>query len=528
MADLKRLVTALKNADADGDTEGAAVLAKAIRKIQNGSESPAPNSNDPSIPQPMPTVSPAMPPFLQGEKADQSYQSPIWPVSRSPEGNTSFDSNVGILGAIKSGLKVPGDVMAGKLDLNSPEATPRLLEAASLMSPLGVKARAGGATGLVESLAKPKPKIPTQKELEAAAAAGYKQANDLGIEYKGIALRNWARDTIDELNAEFKIAKNNPQVHNLLEEIAWSKTNALPGSETIALGNINELYKVLGKQAGNPDPSIAAAAQSVQKSLERFHSNLSPSDMVSGNTTPQIAAQILKDARGNRAAAYRSETMETLEKSIDRKSSSAGSGANKDNTTRQHLTSLLESRKKSRGLNAAETQAIDDVIKGRRSQNVLRYFGNALGGGGGMMILPNMVLGATAGYTTMGAAGLGAAALPPVLGKTFRSLANRGAAKEVKRIGEFMRSRSPLAEGRKVNPSPLRNVPEPAPTGSPLLAPPQAGPQMTQWPRPTGPVVKGALLGMMNDRTPPAQQLLNPKPGMTEQQIRLLLSRGGA
>ena len=44
MADLKRLVTALKNADADGDTEGAAVLAKAIRKIQNGSESPAPDS----------------------------------------------------------------------------------------------------------------------------------------------------------------------------------------------------------------------------------------------------------------------------------------------------------------------------------------------------------------------------------------------------------------------------------------------------------------------------------------------------
>ena len=44
MADLKRLVTALKNADADGDTEGAAVLAKAIRKIQNGSELPAPDS----------------------------------------------------------------------------------------------------------------------------------------------------------------------------------------------------------------------------------------------------------------------------------------------------------------------------------------------------------------------------------------------------------------------------------------------------------------------------------------------------
>ena len=506
----------------------AIAIAKAKAKV--AAQPPTSNSNDPSIPQPMPTVSPAMPPFLQGEKADQSYQSPIWPVSRSPEGNTSFDSNVGILGAIKSGLKVPGDVMTGKLNLNSPEATPRLLEAASLMSPLGVKARAGGAKGLVESLVAPKPKIPTQKELEMAANVGYQQAKDSGVEYKASALQGWAQKTIDELNAEFKIAANNPQVHNILEGLANPKVHPadIPGTGKIALGNINELYKTLGKQAGNPDPSIASAAKNVQKSLDDFHQALTPSDMVAGNSTPEIAAKIIKEARANRAAAFRSETMSDIATDVRRSSASVGSGQNVDNPTRQKLKNLLQSRKKSRGLNAAEKQAIDDVIDGRPTQNALRYFGNLLGGGGGILSVPNMAIGGTIGFGAMGPQGVALAAVPPLLGKTFRGLANRGAKKEVKRLDEMMRSRSPLAQNRGVEPVMLRTPDAPAPSGAPQLPAPQAGPQMTQAPRPTGPVVKGALLGMMNDKTPPAQQLLNPKPGMTEQQIRLLLSRGGA
>lgn len=487
------------------------------------------------IPQPMPTVSPAMPPFLQGKKADQSYvSSPMnpFPFSRDAEGKMNYlDPDAGLLGAVKRGLSVVGDTVTGKLNLNSPEATPRLLEAATLMSPLGVRARAGGATGLIESAVAPrKPKIPTQKELEAAANAGYKQANDLGIEYKASALQNWARQTIDELNAEFKIAENNPQVHNLLNKLANPKANPanIPGTERIALGNINELYKVLGKQAGNLDPSIASAAQSVQKSLESFHRNLSPSDMVAGNAAPQAAAAIVREARANRAAAFRSEEMEKLATNVRLRSSSAGSGQNIDNTTRQQLTSLLQSRKKSRGLNDAEKQAIDDVIMGRPTQNALRYFGNLLGGGGGILAVPNMGIAGTLGFGALGPSGIALAAVPPILGKGFRGAANMGAKKEVKRLGEFFRSRSPLAEQRNVKPVMLRTPEAPAPAGTPLLAPPQQSPAIMQAPRPTGPVVKGALLGMQQDRTPPVQKLLNTGQGMNEEQIRLLLARGGA
>ena len=114
-----------------------------------------------------------------------------------------------------------------------------------------------------------------------------------------------------------------------------------------------------------------------------------------------------------------------------------------------------------------------------------------------------------------------------MLGAGFRGTANKMAKGETKRLGEMFRSRSPLAQKRNVEPIMLRTPDAPAPSGVPQLPGP-AGTPMTSWPRPTGPVVKGALLGMQQDRTPPVQKLLNPSQGMTEQQIRLLLSRGGA
>lgn len=476
--------------------------------------------------------------MLQAPQADiPTPQAPVketkhgdfLPMSLTPEGEYEFNSDVGVLGAIKRGLSVPGDAMTGKLDLNSPEAIPRLLEAATLMSPLSAASRAGGATGLVESLVKSKPKIPSAKELKTAAEAGYKQADDLGIEYKAPAVQKWALQTIDELNAKSQIAENYPKVHNLLNKLAHPKRSAgdIPGTERVSLGIVGELYKELGRQAGNIDPAIAAAARNVQKSLDDFHQGLRPADMAAGNSTPQAAAAIVKEARANRAAAFRSETISDLEKTVQRRTSAAGSGRNFDNQTRSKLASLLESRKGSRGLNDAEKQAIDDVIDGRPTQNALRYFGNLFGGGGGIMSTAQMMAAGGVGGAALGPYGIALGAVPPILGAGFRGAANKMAKGETKRLGEMFRSRSPLAAKRNVEPIMLRPPNAPAPHGAPQLPGPQ-GTAMTSWPQPTGPVVKGALLGMQQDKTPPVQKVLNPSRGMTEEQIKLLLSRGGA
>lgn len=59
----------------------------------------------------------------------------IWPISRDAEGNVSFDSDAGILGAIKRSVMLPGDVMAGKVDPLSQEGIGRAAEFAGVFSP---------------------------------------------------------------------------------------------------------------------------------------------------------------------------------------------------------------------------------------------------------------------------------------------------------------------------------------------------------------------------------------------------------
>lgn len=452
-------------------------------------------AEQPDIPQPEVTEGPGT--------IDLSSTGTLWPVRYDKDDKASFDSDVGILGSIKRGLSLPGDVMTGKVDLEGPEATGRLLEAATMMSPLGAASRAGGAVMLPTPAAKPK--IPTQAELKAAASAGYQQAEGLGAEYSSQSIKNWALQTIDELNGKSQIAENYPEVHKLLNKLADP-----PKDSTIRLGVIGELYKELGRQAGSIDTAKAAAASTVQRSLDDFHQGLTQADMVAGSGTPAAASAIVKEARGNAAAGFRSDTITGLEKTVKRKTHASGSGRNSDNQTRSRLVSLLESRKGSRGLNEAEVRAIDDVIEGKPTKNALRYFGNLFGGGGGIMSLLSVAAAGGAGGAAMGAPGIAMGLIPPAIGAAARGAAGKMTKKEVTKLGEYFRSRSPLAEARQA--PPMQLPPAPAPAGSPLLPAPQ-GTAMTSWPQVSSPVVQGAILEMQNERTPYAKRppyLLNP------------------
>lgn len=433
--------------------------------------------------------------------APETYSGAVLPMTWKEGQGIKFDLWAGLTGAALRGASAPGDVMTGKLDLAGPEAIPRLLETTTLMSPISAAGRAAGAKTAMEAIAKPKPKIPTRQELENAARAGYKKAEGLRVSFKAAPIQRWAAATIDDLNQRSQIAENYPEVHRLLEKLANPKiaADADPSTAHVTLGVINELHKELGRLAGNPDPGKSAAAYRVQKSLDDFHSSLTPDDLFSGLATPQEAARILKEARANRAAAFRAETIDDLQKTISRRTAAAGSGQNFDNQTRQKLTNLLESRKKSRGLNADEVQAIDDVIEGRISQNVLRYFGNLFGGGGGIMSTPQMVIGGAAGFSALGPEGIALAAVPPAIGATARQLANRGARKNIERISELFRSRSPLAQKRGVEPTQLRGHSEPAPSGVLALPSPDAAAPVRNISGVVGPTLsKAGLLSAYN------------------------------
>ena len=370
----------------------------------------------------------------------ERYSGAILPISENESGGVDFDSNAGILGPIKRAIMLPGQVMRGEVDATSNEGRKQSLEAALMMSPMGAASRVGrSALNAQSAYRQPLKAVPTRKELKSATDLKYGEARAMGAEYTPQSISKWADETANALNSKGILPPNYPKVHNLLNAVKTPPKDA----KSITLESVDAFYKELGRLGG--DPAEGGVASMVQRQLDDFHSSLSPSDLVAGTATPQKAAAVLKEARGNAAAGFRSDRVTGIEKTSARRTAAANSGMNADNNIRQRLTSFIESAKGSRGLSEIEENAIDDIIFGRPSKNAARYIGNLLGGGGGLgtaMLTGGSAVGGAAAFGTMGAM---LAAAPPVVGAIARQVANGMSRKELKALDDLLRSRSPLA-----------------------------------------------------------------------------------
>lgn len=70
--------------------------------------------------------------LLQSTKPE--YSGAILPITRYSDGRWAFDSNAGLVGAVKNAVTLPGDVATGKVDPNSQEAIQRSFDLAGLVS----------------------------------------------------------------------------------------------------------------------------------------------------------------------------------------------------------------------------------------------------------------------------------------------------------------------------------------------------------------------------------------------------------
>lgn len=377
----------------------------------------------------------------------EPFMGDMLPVSREEYGGpVSFNSDAGLLGSMKRAVQLPGQVMSGEVDPMSESGSMQTLEAALMVSPMSAVSRMGKLAPKSSFKAK-KPVSPTREALQEATSAGYKEARDMGAEYTPQSISKWADDTLNALDAEGRIAENYPKVHALIEKVR----NPPDGATSVTLESVDALYKRLGDLGA--DVNEGKVASLVQKGLDDFHATLDPSALVAGTTTPQRAAQVLKEARGNAAAGFRSDRVTGLEKTSERRTAAANSGRNADNNIRQRLTSLIESAKGSRGLTKAEEQAIDDIIFGSPTKNAARYIGNLMGAGGGLGQSAMTVLGAGGGAAMGGTPGaIAGAMIPPVIGSVARGTANHMTKKELKMLDALLRSRSPLAESMKKAP----------------------------------------------------------------------------
>ena len=436
---------------------------------------------------------------------NKNYRGSILPLSTDAEGNPRLDWNQGITGFAKRAIQLPEQVYSGEVDPTSEEGARRTLEAATAVTPLSAVSRAGGVLAPKTAFRQPETVAPTRAAIKEATDAGYNEARNLGAEYTPKSISNWADEAIRALDEGGNIAPNYPEIHNLLNTLR----DVPSGAKSISLNALDAIYKQLGKLGGSPDAAKASAANMVKHSFDEYHQGMGPMDLVSGTASPQRAAQILKDARGNAAAGFRSDRVTGLEQTAARRTAAANSGRNSDNNIRQRLTSLIESNKGSRGLSEGEKQAIDDIIFGRPLKNAYRYIGNMLGGGGGLGSTVLSAGAAAGGAATMGPMGAALALLPPAIGAGTRGAANRMTQKELSMLDELMRSRSPLAN----------STPRPMPVYQPGIV--QGG-------------VELGGRGLIEGQLPVYRPKIRPEParqpgGMTQEMMRALLaSPGGA
>src|SRR5690348_10644327 len=152
--------------------------------------------------------------FVLAAQPHPAYSGTILPLSRDAQGNVSFDSNAGIVGMAKrafggalSAATLPGDVYTGKTSILSadghtnPEVIDRAAELATLATPVNPGIRAGDQAipGVVKSLVRENPKVPTTEELAAAGKADITAARNSGLEVTSDSLANWSRQAQQDL-----------------------------------------------------------------------------------------------------------------------------------------------------------------------------------------------------------------------------------------------------------------------------------------------------------------------------------------
>lgn len=272
---------------------------------------------------------------------------------------------------------------------------------------------------------------PTTEALYDAATAAYDHPAIKELAVKPSSFKGWkdallaGNDVVDE--------DLSPKTFKIL-----SRLDNAPSGSFIDGRSIQSIRRKLGQAAGSADATERQAARDAIESLDDFIGAIPKTDVIRGDPAKVSAA--LADARGNYAAAKRSDRIEGKLEAANLQAGSANSGMNVDNATRQRMKDILKSDKLKRGFSGDELDQIRKISVGTPVQNLTRRVANILGGGGGIgSTVVGLGLGEATGHNVLGA--LGATA-----GYGLKRLSAAMTQADVQRLQELVRSRSPLGQ----------------------------------------------------------------------------------
>lgn len=331
------------------------------------------------------------------------------------------------------GATLPGDVWSGKTPIvggdgrTNPEVIERSADLASMAAPVGPRAAA---------TLKPVAGPPSREAIEQAAKSAYDDVRNLGLEVHPASLAQFAGVAAAELSKKGFNADVAPTVHKILEGLS-----SPPRGSVVTADNLDALRRNLANLGKNyNNKTEQAAALRAVRLLDDYLPSLPESHVLAGDAAK--AAKLFGDARGNYAAARRSETVAKAVTRADRNAAAANSGANTGNAIRQQFRGILNSDRKSAGFNADELARMERIDRGTAFGNTTRAVGNMLGGGGG---LGAVVAAGVGGAATAPYGGFGAAL--PAVGWLLKRASDASTRRQATILDEMVRGRSPLAQG---------------------------------------------------------------------------------
>lgn len=388
--------------------------------------------------------------------------------------------------AVREALTLPKRMIdaAYSAPPGSREATeamvPVAAETALTMSPVNPAIRAGDRVipGAAKAFREQPAAIPTTQELAESGGAAIQAGRQSDLVINPAAVADFS-----------KRVQQGIRVHPIEAPATFAKLKELETPAAGAIFTPNDLQVLresLGKTAQNFNPNFAQDQLAATRAIGEFDDflrSISPKDTMvrpaAGQSAPATREQLVAQAmsgkreaervadlfergRGDYAAAMRSNDITgvldrartgLLERAEGR-AKAAHSGRNMDNTLRQKTEAILEKPKEISGYSDAELAALEHVVEGGAGRNLARNVGNKLGGGGGAAQTIFAGAGAGAGAAMGGWPGaVIGAAIPATVGSGARSIANALAKRDLRKVDELLRQRSPLYSERLANPN---------------------------------------------------------------------------
>lgn len=415
---------------------------------------------------------PALGPLIPSQTPDQAS---LWPGRVNAAGKPEFDPQAGVLGSLWRAITIPGDILTGRLATPyspgaSPQASPEVIsragEFANFFSPVGASYRAGVRYGAPP----PNPPPPAAGVIQGAGSKGYNAVTGSGWEVPSSSVETTAR------TARREFEPNSPGPSFLPPGEAGPGNAPLTYSQLTAMENPKYSSTSIAELKGHYDAltgiiskggSDAVAANIAREKVAGIINNLAahggrPQPGVTPTMTPAEVGSTFTTAQqnwrsaanANRISGDLTPAVKGILETIEMKAQASGN-YNVDAPLRNRALAILQDNANVAALLPDEKAALEAVVQGKVSRNMMRDFGRIFGVGNPLELLSSGTaggsLGAGIGALTSGLLGtaiggpLGAAVLP-IAGTAARRVSKAGTKGALSAAEELIRSNSPFAQ----------------------------------------------------------------------------------